>query len=217
MSKLPVYEPQVKLQWVTPDAQQAIVDLARVSVPNSEGRPVGSLLSYLATHQHWSPFEMASMCVELYAPRDITHQLVRHWSMRFQEFSGRYAEYQDSDFVLRECRTQNATNRQMSDQTEDEELTQFWTEAQESVHAVALFHYRKARRLGIAKEQARALLPEGMVLSRMFATASLRSWITYFKVRQTGSGAQGEHSQLAEAIAVIFREQFPEISTAFNI
>jgi len=193
------------------DVQDLIAYAARVSNPtnqmNSETAP--KLLNYLIKHKHWSPFEMASACMEIETTRDIARQLIRHRSFSFQEFSQRYADPQamDKTFVLREARLQDPKNRQNSVETSDEELQQQWEGFQQGVINTAKAAYNWAIENGIAKEQARAVLPEGNTISRLYVNGTIRSWIHYIELR-SANGTQKEHMDLAvacgEAIAKIF-------------
>jgi len=193
------------------DVQDLIAYAARVSNPtnqmNSETAP--KLLNYLIKHKHWSPFEMASACMEIETTRDIARQLIRHRSFSFQEFSQRYADPQamDKTFVLREARLQDPKNRQNSVETSDEELQQQWEGYQQGVINTAKAAYNWAIENGIAKEQARAVLPEGNTISRLYVNGTIRSWIHYIELR-SANGTQKEHMDLAvacgEAIAKIF-------------
>jgi thymidylate synthase (FAD) len=193
------------------DVQDLIAYAARVSNPtnqmNSETAP--KLLNYLIKHKHWSPFEMASACMEIETTRDIARQLIRHRSFSFQEFSQRYADPQamDKTFVLREARLQDPKNRQNSVETSDEELQQQWEGYQQGVINTAKQAYNWAIENGIAKEQARAVLPEGNTISRLYVNGTIRSWIHYIELR-SANGTQKEHMDLAvacgEAIAKIF-------------
>jgi thymidylate synthase (FAD) len=193
------------------DVQDLIAYAARVSNPtnqmNSETAP--KLLNYLIKHKHWSPFEMASACMEIETTRDIARQLIRHRSFSFQEFSQRYADPQamDKTFVLREARLQDPKNRQNSVETSDEELQQQWEGYQQGVINASKQAYNWAIENGIAKEQARAVLPEGNTISRLYVNGTIRSWIHYIELR-SANGTQKEHMDLAvacgEAIAKIF-------------
>jgi len=193
------------------DVQDLIAYAARVSNPtnqmNSETAP--KLLNYLIKHKHWSPFEMASACMEIETTRDIARQLIRHRSFSFQEFSQRYADpaSMGKQFTLREARLQDPKNRQNSVETSDEELQQQWEGYQQGVINTAKAAYNWAIENGIAKEQARAVLPEGNTISRLYVNGTIRSWIHYIELR-SANGTQKEHMDLAvacgEAIAKIF-------------
>src|SRR5262245_28258851 len=200
----------VKLVWITPDAEAMIVHMARVSNPESqkEGANPDRLLRYLIRHKHWSPFEMAGACVEIDTTRDIARQILRHRSFSFQEFSTRYAE-QNGGMQAREARMQDHKNRQNSLESDDPELAEWWAEQQQDVWDRAQEAYRGALGRGIAKEQARSVLPEGLTPSRMYMAGSIRSWLHYLHIRRNAA-TQKEHRQVAEAIA---RELLPHIPT----
>ena len=215
-----LYKPIVNLVWATPKGDELIGEMARVSVIDNKDKPIEHLIKYLGEHKHNSPFEMVNMCVELFAPRDITRQILRHRSFSFQEFSGRYAEYPDSSFVLREPRLQHQSNRQMSitmnlDYDDHcKTYTQFLSQQTAFIN-IARASYKEAIRDGIAKEQARCLLPEGNLLSRMYMNGSVRSWVHYLQIRSDKSSVQKEHTLIAEAILGVFKEQFPTTYSAF--
>jgi len=176
-----------------------IAYVARVSNPdnqkNHESAP--KLLSYLINNDHWSPLEMAHVVMEINTTRDIARQILRHRSFSFQEFSQRYADpTKDLGFVSREARLQDSKNRQNSIETDDEELQHQWAAAQQTVIAMATKAYDWAINHNIAKEQARVVLPEGLTVSRMYMTGSVRSWIHYCQLRMA-SGTQKEHREVA--------------------
>jgi thymidylate synthase (FAD) len=195
------------------NAETLMVYCARVSSPESQqaGLNPERLLSYCIRNRHWSVFEMVDLTVEITAPRDITRQLIRHRSLCVQEFSQRYAEA--TEFGLRECRLQDQQNRQSSIETDDAGLTDWWRRTQHWMTTGASIAYKEALERGIAKEVARAVLPEGLTMSRLFAKGSVRSWIHYCEVRR-GNGTQKEHRQLADLIWQVFREQFPTVAAA---
>ena len=201
---------QVKLVWATPDLEDKVAFCARVSNPenqmNKETSP--KLLKYLMKHKHWSPFEMANVCMEIETTRDIARQILRHRSFSFQEFSQRYAVVKDFD--LREARLQDEKNRQNSFNTDDVELQHWWNSTQLRVQTEAQFMYQAALNRGIAKEQARALLPEGMAKSRMYMNGTLRSWLHYIEVR-TDPSTQKEHRDVAEACKTVIATLCPSI------
>lgn len=192
------------------DAQELLAYCARVSNPDNQDNheTAGRLLKYCLKHKHWSVFEMADATIEIVCPRDITRQILRHRSFSFQEFSQRYAEPDDNMSMFREARLQDEKNRQNSTETEDEELKETWEEMQAHTWLTARNAYDHARALGIAKEQARALLPEGLTLSRLYMKGSLRSWITYCSLR-TGNGTQKEHQEVARQCWHHITEHFP--------
>jgi thymidylate synthase (FAD) len=197
------------------DVQDLIAYCARVSNPanqlNQETAP--KLLGYLAKHKHWSPFEMASATMEIETTRDIARQMLRHRSFAFQEFSQRYAdprEFGDS-FVVREARLQDTKNRQNSIETEDGLLEAAWIAHQQAVIGRAKLAYNWAIENGIAKEQARAVLPEGNTKSRLYMQGSIRSWIHFIELR-SGNGTQKEHIEVAKACAEAITKIFPMVN-----
>src|SRR5271157_4061527 len=198
---------KVKLVWVTPNAQDLIVYIARVSNPKSqeEGANPERLIRYLTKHRHWSPFEMAHACYCIDTTRDMAHQLIRHWSIhieefRFQEFSQRYADVDQIESAPnREARMQDPKNRQSSVPTDDQAIIRAWEEMQNEVRRVSDEAYRNALELGIAKEVARVVLPEGLTPTRVYMVGSIRSWIHYCGGRRE-VGTQKEHRDIAEAI-----------------
>lgn len=206
----------VKLMWATPEADKMIAKMARVSNPdNQDNEEFQRLLKYLMKHNHYSPFEMASMCVQIDTTRDISRQILRHRSFSFQEFSQRYEDAGKlGEAVLRECRLQDTTNRQSSTECTDLHLTTLFDNEQRGVWWRATEAYREALKLGIAKEQARALLPEGLTPTRMYMTGTLRSWIHYIQVR-ADSTTQKEHRVIAEQVLQVLREAAPVTATAF--
>lgn len=200
----------VKLVWATPDGDNLIAYMARVSNPSNQDNPDSDrLIAYLIRNQHWSPLEMCSAVVEINTTRDIGRQILRHRSFSFQEFSGRYASYDALEAApLRECRLQDTENRQNSLPTDDERLQRWWAREQERQLASAMSAYEAALAQGIAKEQARALLPEGLTPSRMYMSGTLRSWIHYLQLRMDPA-TQKEHREIAVQIADVLRAAFP--------
>lgn len=198
------------------DAQDLIAYCARVSNPANQFNTETSekLINYLVKHAHWSPLEMVSACLEIETTRDIARQILRHRSFSFQEFSQRYADpTKDLDFVLRECRLQDTKNRQNSvDVIGDTEDNRFliaeWERRQQEVIDLVKEHYTWAVGAGIAKEQSRAMLPEGNTVSRMYMNGTLRSWIHFIQVR-SGNGTQKENIAIAYAAAKVISEIFP--------
>ena len=193
------------------DVQELIAYCARVSNPSNQLNTETSekLINYLVKHAHWSPLEMVSACIEIETTRDIARQILRHRSFSFQEFSQRYADpVKDLDFEIREARLQDDKNRQNSVETDDVELKTEWALAQERVIIEARKAYRWAIDNGIAKEQARAVLPEGLTMSRMYMNGTLRSWIHYIELR-SANGTQKEHMEIAKACAHVIAEVFP--------
>ena len=191
---------------------EEIAMMARVSNPSNQNNSKTSekLVKYLIKHKHWSPFEMVSLTLEIDTTRDIAHQIVRHRSFAFQEFSQRYADPAAMGFPyeLRETRLQDETNRQNSVETEDELLNKHWIQQQKRVMDVADGVYKWALGVGIAKEQARAVLPEGLTKSRLYMAGTLRSWIHYVDVRTT-PGTQKEHLEIARQCGQIIEPFFP--------
>jgi thymidylate synthase (FAD) len=193
------------------DAQELIAYCARVSNPTNQLNTETSakLIRYLIKHQHWSPLEMVSACIEITTTRDIARQILRHRSFSFQEFSQRYADpTKDLSFVLREARLQDTTNRQNSITTDDQLLQNEWERAQKRVIYAAQREYEWAIANGIAKEQARAVLPEGLIESRLYMNGTLRSWIHFIELR-SANGTQKEHQEVAVACAKVIAEIFP--------
>ena len=184
---------------------------ARVSNPGNQSNKDTSekLIRYLINHQHWSPLEMVNMCLEIETTRDIARQILRHRSFSFQEFSQRYADpTKELDFFVREARLQDTNNRQNSVDTEDFNLQEEWRLRQIQVINKAKETYNWAIENGIAKEQARAVLPEGNTISRMYMNGTLRSWIHYIQLR-AANGTQKEHREIAQLCAKVIAEVFP--------
>jgi thymidylate synthase (FAD) len=193
------------------DAQELIAYCARVSNPSNQLNTETSdkLIRYLVKHQHWSPLEMVSACLEISTTRDIARQILRHRSFSFQEFSQRYADpTKDLSFVLREARLQDTKNRQNSISTSDTELQAWWDAKQKFIIEHSRLIYQEAIERGIAKEQARAVLPEGLIESRLYMNGTLRSWIHFIELR-SANGTQKEHQEVAVACARVIAEIFP--------
>jgi len=194
--------------------QDLIAYCARVSNPTNQAntRTTAKLLDYLIKHKHWSPFEMASACIEITTTRDIARQLLRHRSFSFQEFSQRYADIRDLDdnFVIRDARLQDPKNRQNSIENDSSDLQERWAEMQGDVIACAKAAYNWAIDNGIAKEQARAVLPEGNTVSRVYVNGTIRSWIHYIELR-SANGTQKEHMELAIEIGKAIGRIYPAI------
>ena len=219
-----------ELLTISPQTEFKIVEMARVSAEPNPYLNMSSqtatreeqsrrLIKYLITHHHWSPFEMCSMTIKITTTRDISRQILRHRSFSFQEFSQRYQDIKvlNEKPVFRECRLQDTKNRQNSLQCDNEELKQVWYQQQADVWNMCISAYNNALSLGIAKEQARALLPEGLCQTQMYMTGSIRSWIHYLQLR-TGPETQKEHRYVALEIKKIFIQQLPIIGDAlFNI
>ena len=184
---------------------------ARVSNPDNQmnSKTSEKLIKYLMKHKHWSPLEMVSVCLEIETTRDIGRQILRHRSFSFQEFSQRYADpTKDLEFVIRDARLQDPKNRQNSIPTEDENLNRQWAEMQKDIIRASKYAYTWAIENGIAKEQARAVLPEGNMLSRLYANGTLRSWVHYIDLRKE-NGTQLEHAEIAIEVAKVISEIFP--------
>jgi thymidylate synthase (FAD) len=198
------------------NVQELIAFCARVSNPSNQLNTETSerLINYLVKHAHWSPLEMVSACVEITTTRDIARQILRHRSFAFQEFSQRYADpTKDLDFEVREARLQDTKNRQNSvdlnmEDHDHRELVRIWNEKQHAVIRAARDAYTWAVQNGIAKEQARAVLPEGNTISRLYMNGTLRSWIHFIELR-SGNGTQKEHQLVALACAKVIAEVFP--------
>jgi thymidylate synthase (FAD) len=193
------------------DAQELIAYCARVSNPANQLNTETSdkLIRYLVRHQHWSPLEMVSACCEITTTRDIARQILRHRSFSFQEFSQRYADpTKDLNFVIREARLQDTKNRQNSISVDDQGLQQDWQHQQQQVIDHARNAYDWAIAHGIAKEQARAVLPEGLIESRLYMNGTLRSWIHFIELR-SANGTQKEHMEVARACAEVIAKVFP--------
>jgi thymidylate synthase (FAD) len=191
---------------------ELIAFCARVSNPGNQTNHETSekLIRYLIKHQHWSPLEMVNICLEIETTRDIARQILRHRSFSFQEFSQRYA-VADLGFEFKEARLQDENNRQNSIETDDMALQMNWETQQDYVIAAAQKTYRWALNHGIAKEQARAVLPEGITVSRLYMNGTLRSWVHYIQLRSE-KGTQKEHREIALACAKAIEPIFPMIA-----
>ena len=193
---------------------------ARVSNPSNQSNKATSekLIKYLIKHAHWSPFELVNVCLEIETTRDIAHQIVRHRSFSFQEFSQRYADpTQDLEFVTREARLQDTKNRQNSIPVDEDDidyngnnLSETWKQRQRVIIAACNAAYKYAIDNGIAKEQARVVLPEGLTKTRMYMNGTIRSWIHYIQLR-SANGTQKEHADIAIACAKVIADVFPMI------
>ena len=193
------------------NAQDLIAFCARVSNPSNQLNAETSekLIKYLINHSHWSPLEMVTACLEIETTRDIARQILRHRSFSFQEFSQRYADpTKDLDFVVRETRLQDKKNRQNSIKSENKHLNIEWEKRQKQIIDSAIENYKWAVDNGIAKEQARAVLPEGNTISRLYMNGTLRSWIHYIQLRAS-HGTQKEHTEIAKACAEVISKIFP--------
>jgi thymidylate synthase (FAD) len=195
--------------------QDLIAYAARVSNPANQAntKTTPKLLDYLIKHKHWSPFEMASACIEINTTRDIARQLLRHRSFSFQEFSQRYADIRDlsDSIVIRKARLQDPKNRQNSVMTDDTQLHLAWEVHQRDIWQQAMKSYKWAIENGIAKEQARVILPEGNTPSRLYVNGTIRSWIHYIELRSS-NGTQLEHMELARAVGEAIGKIYPAIT-----
>lgn len=205
----------VSLVWITPDAETQIIYCARVSNPKGQAEAHNNerLLAYLIKNKHWSPFEMASACIEIVTTRDIAHQILRHRSFSFQEFSQRYATTSElPEPTIREVRLQDTKNRQNSIevQADNNDLVGWWEFAQKNAYQVCEDIYKMALERGVAKEVARAVLPEGMTPTRIYMTGTIRSWIHYCDIR-TDKSTQKEHRLIAVDINNLLSEHLPHV------
>ena len=194
------------------DCKDLIAYAARVSNPDNQlnKETVDKLLGYLIKHKHWSPFEMASACIEINTTRDIARQILRHRSFSFQEFSQRYANpVEELQFVTREARMQDTKNRQNSIEVDDEDLQPHWEREQRRVLWMCKQVYQQAIKKGIAKEVARAVLPEGLTTSRLYMNGTIRSWIHFIELR-SANGTQKECQDVAIACAHAIHNIFPK-------
>jgi thymidylate synthase (FAD) len=208
----------VKLVWATPQGDHQIAYMARVSAPknqaNNETAP--KLIAYLMRHHHWSPFEMVNMCVEITTTRDIARQLLRHRSFTFQEFSQRYQDVNElPEMPLREVRLQHPTNRQASVETDNKQLAGWWDSVQADLWQRSQVAYQLALTYGVAKEVARAILPEGLTPTRMYMNGTLRSWLHFVALR-SNHGTQKETTAIATTCADTLRDTFPVTMEAFD-
>lgn len=203
-----------------PEGKQSLQDLvaycARVSNPTNQNNTETNerLIKYLIDHQHWSPLEMVNVCLEIETTRDIARQILRHRSFSFQEFSQRYA-VTDLDFIQREARLQDLKNRQNSVETTDEEIKTVWNTIQNDLSEKVKYAYEWALEHGIAKEQARVVLPEGMTKSKLYMNGSLRSWVHYIQLR-SANGTQKEHREVAIDCAKEIASIFPMINSLIS-
>jgi thymidylate synthase (FAD) len=198
-------------EYFAENMTELVAFCARVSNPSNQNNKETSekLIRYLVKHKHWSPLEMVNVCLEIETTRDIARQMLRHRSFSFQEFSQRYADpTQELDFVTREARLQDEKNRQNSVETDDEKLQNDWSYHQKRVITAAKEAYTWAIKNGIAKEQARAVLPEGNTVSRLYMNGTLRSWIHYIELRSS-NGTQKEHIEIAKKCAEVIATVFP--------
>jgi thymidylate synthase (FAD) len=207
--------PEYEIEGID-NVQELIAFCARVSNPTAQINTETSekLIRYLIKHQHWSPLEMVSACLEIKTTRDIAHQIVRHRSFSFQEFSQRYADpdLQDELFEYSEARLQDTKNRQNSIEVNDPKLQEEWNERQKEVAELAKQNYDWAIQNGIAKEQARKVLPEGITTTTLYMNGTLRSWFHYIELRGA-NGTQKEHMEIAHECAKVIAEIFPLAKT----
>ena len=202
---------QLYLDGLLLDIQDLVAFCARVSNPSNQynNQTSEKLIKYLIKHKHWSPLEMVSACLEITTTRDIARQILRHRSFSFQEFSQRYADpTKDLNFVIREARLQDPKNRQNSVPTDNLQLQAFWEQRQQRVINEVREAYEWAIAAGIAKEQARAVLPEGLMESRLYMNGTLRSWVHFIELR-SANGTQLEHQLVAKECAKVISEIFP--------
>ena len=204
-------------QYFAENMTELVAFCARVSNPSNQNNTGTSekLIKYLIANKHWSPLEMVSLTLEIETTRDIARQMLRHRSFSFQEFSQRYADpTQDLDFVTRQARLQDTKNRQNSieldvlNNLDHRELNRWWEEQQREIIKLTREVYKQATDMGIAKEQARAVLPEGLTVSKLYMAGTLRSWIHYIQLRSE-NGTQKEHIEVAKACAKVIAEVFP--------
>ena len=206
----------IKLVWATPDLDKHLASIARVSNPaNQLNQSIEGLFRYMEREGHVSPFDMCNLCVEVNTTRDIGRQFLRHWSLKPQEFSQRYASVDAlGGYILREARLQDSTNRQNSLECDNPELAIWWQEAQEAVIRLVDATYQEGLNRGLAKEVVRAVLPEGNTPSRLYFNGTIRSWIHYLRSRLDKS-TQKEHRLLAVDVLQIMREVAPVVTSAF--
>lgn len=200
-----------------PDTAALLAYCARVSATANQGNHStgAKLLRSLVARKEWSPLEMVSLTIEIVTTRDVARQILRHRSFSFQEFSQRYAVVDDAP-VFREARMKHPTDRQMSVETDDIGVNESWIEFQHKVWKACSFAYETALAAGIAKEVARAVLPEGMTTSRMYVAGTLRSWLHYVNLR-TEPATQKEHREVAEDCAAILRAEFPDLADMIGV
>ena len=205
----------VVVEWSTPQAEELVAKMARVSNPANENNKESApkLLKYLIDNKHWSPFEMVNVCMQIETTRDIARQILRHRSFSFQEFSQRYAEAYEWERC--EVRMQDTKNRQSSMASDDKELARWWSDEQATLLHSATKLYKNALNAGIAKEVARKVLPEGLTTSRMYMNGTLRSWLHYVTIR-CDKATQKEHREVAEACKAELIKLFPSLKEALN-
>ena len=205
----------VVVEWSTPNAEELVAKMARVSNPANENNKESApkLLKYLIDNKHWSPFEMVNVCMQIETTRDIARQILRHRSFSFQEFSQRYAEAYEWEIC--ETRLQDSKNRQSSLDNSNEALAEWWHRAQANLLDQTTRVYKTALNAGIAKEVARKVLPEGLTTSRMYMNGTLRSWLHYVTIR-CDKATQKEHREVAEACKAELIKLFPSLKEALN-
>ena len=203
----------IDLVWITPEADDEIAYMARVSNPNAQrGDSPTKLIKYLIDHKHWSPFEMACMCVQIETTRDIARQILRHRSFHFQEFSQRYSVVpEEPEFCY--PRLKDDKNRQNSICTDDPKIIEAWSNLQKDSWECDYARYEEALKLGVAKELARKLLPEGLTRTKMYMQGTIRDWLHYVSIRQ-GPETQFEHQQIAYKIGLLLEKHCPNVARA---
>lgn len=212
---------KVTLVWATPNIDEQLVYMARVSNPSNQANSEtgAKLIRYLIDHKHWSPFDMVNVCFEVETERDIGRQILRHWSIKVQEFSQRYADASVmTSAPIRPLRLQGATNRQGSipvepEDSEHDELYEWWEHTQRRIHSLSFEAYARALEKGVAKELARSILPEGLTPTRLYLNGTLRSWIHYIEQRFSVH-AQFEHRLIAEIIRADLARMAPQTAEA---
>jgi len=206
----------VKLVWVTPDADALMTYMAKVSNPAKQDEPSPRLIRYLMDNHHWSPFEMANVCFEVNTTRTIGRQFIRHWTMRVQEFSQRYADPSAlGDPIFSEARLAHPTNRQDSIPANDPLLEDWWQQAQQRAWDVTTGIYDEARRRGITKEQARNVMCEGLTPTRMYFNAQIRTLLHLCNLRSKKHGAQDEAVTVAQGVESLMIEHLPDTHEAY--
>ena len=208
---------EVNMVWATPKADQMIGYMARVSNPNaSPDDDVSKLIAYLIRHRHWSPFDMANLCLEIVTERDVSRQIIRHSSFKFQEFSQRYAAVDSLPRVKnRAARMQDHKNRQKSIPCRDPDVASWWDREQNRVRAAADAVYAEALEMGIAKEVARSILPEGLTPTKMYVNGTIRSWLHFCDLRR-GNGTQKETIEIADKCYAILTDILPDTVAAWK-
>lgn len=208
---------KVSTVWATPEGEALVAYMARVSNPGNQDNPASApkLLKYLVKNNHWSPFEMVNICMEIETTRDIARQIIRHRSFSFQEFSQRYAEVPQDGFEYSEARLQDTKNRQNSLESNDLDLKNWWAASQTKAVLYTGGLYQQALDKGIAKEVARKLLPEGLTKSKMYMNGTLRSWLHYVDIR-CDQATQKEHREVAILCKQEIAKAFPSMLEVLN-